>query len=185
MTEKTQTKNSLILVTGGSRSGKSAFAQQYAERSTGPRLFIATCPCTDKEMADRIRLHQQARTDKGWLTVEEQMQPAAAINNAGDGTCILLDCLTLWINNLLFKSREQGKLLTEEEMISLADRLADAAKNHRGTVIMVTGEVGQGIVPENALARRYRDLVGRCNQCVARRADHVFLVSCGIALRLK
>ncbi len=75
--------------------------------------------------------------------------------------------------------------MTEEEMISLADRLADAAENHRGTVIMVTGEVGQGIVPENALVRRYRDLVGRCNQCVARRADQVFLVSCGIAMRLK
>ena len=186
MAEKeTERKNTLVLVTGGCRSGKSDFAQQLAERVDGPRLFVATCPCTDKEMADRIRLHQEARLQAGWQTVEEPVAPAESIRQAGEGTTIVLDCLTLWISNLLIATAERGPLLTERELIPMVNELARAAGNHCGLVIMVSGEVGQGIVPENALARRYRDLVGRCNRCMAAHADQVFLVSCGIPLQLK
>ncbi len=186
MVEKeTERKNTLILVTGGCRSGKSDFAQQLAEGLDGPLLFIATCPCTDKEMADRIRLHQKARLKAGWRTIEEPVAPAESIRQAGAGTTIVLDCLTLWISNLLVDTDSRGSLLTEKELIPLVNELAEAAGNHCGLVIMVSGEVGQGIVPENALARRYRDLVGRCNRCMAARADQVFLVSCGIPLQLK
>ena len=185
MAEKKGTKNALILVTGGCRSGKSDFAQQVAEGIDGPHLFIATCPCTDKEMADRIRLHQEARVQAGWQTIEEQISPENSIRQAEQGTTIVIDCLTLWINNLLFDADNRGELLTEHELIPRVNDLAHDAVQHCGTVIMVTGEVGQGIVPENMLARRYRDLVGRCNRCMASHADQVFLVSCGIPLQLK
>jgi len=179
------TKNTLILVTGGCRSGKSDFAQQIAERIDGPHLFIATCPCTDNETAERIRLHQEARIQAGWQTIEEQISLEKSIHQARQGTTIVIDCLTLWISNLLFDADNRGALLTEQELIPRVNDLGRAAGQHCGTVIMVSGEVGQGIVPENQLARRYRDLVGRCNRCVAAHADQVFLVSCGIPLQLK
>ncbi len=185
MIEEKKTENVIILVTGGCRSGKSDFTQQRAENILGPRLFIATCPCTDKEMAERIRLHQETRIRAGWQTIEEQLAPDKSIRKAGPGTTIIIDCLTLWINNLLFEAQGRGVLLTEQDLMPRVHALADAAVHHRGSVFMVSGEVGQGIVPENALARRYRDLVGRCNRCMAAYADQVFFVSCGIPLQLK
>ncbi|HHB77038.1 MAG TPA: bifunctional adenosylcobinamide kinase/adenosylcobinamide-phosphate guanylyltransferase [Desulfobulbus sp.] len=185
MADTKGTENTLILVTGGCRSGKSDFAQQVAERIDGPRLFIATCPCTDKETAERIRLHQAARIQAGWQTIEEQILVEKSIRQAKQGTTIVIDCLTLWISNLLLDADSRGALLTEQELIPRVNELGHAAGQHCGTVIMVSGEVGQGIVPENRLARRYRDLVGRCNRSVAALADQVFLVSCGIALQLK
>ncbi len=175
----------LILITGGCRSGKSGFGQRLAENIPGRRLFIATCPCLDEEMAARISRHQQDRKDKGWLTVEEPLAPMDAVNGAKPGTTILLDCLTLWISNLLFAAENIGRELTEERITQHALQLATVARNHEGTVLMVTNEVGLGIVPENAVARRYRDLVGRCNQTLAAAADQVYLVSCGIPLQLK
>jgi len=175
----------LILITGGCRSGKSGFGQQLAEGIPGERLFIATCPSLDEEMAGRISRHQQDRKNKGWQTVEEPLVAADVINAAAPGMTILLDCLTLWISNLLFAAENEGRELTEDLMTVEASRLAAAARNHEGTVLMVTNEVGLGIVPENALARRYRDLVGRSNQILASTADQVYLVSCGIPLQLK
>ncbi len=175
----------LVLITGGCRSGKSGFAQQLAENIPGERVFIATCPCLDEEMALRITRHQQDRRNKGWQTVEEPMVPVDVINAAEPGTTVLLDCLTLWISNLLFAAEKEGRELTEDLMTQEASRLATAACTHEGTVLMVTNEVGLGIVPENRLARQYRDLVGRCNQTLAAAADQVYLVSCGIPLQLK
>lgn len=184
-TEKNKKIKKNILVTGGCRSGKSDFALQLAEQIPGQRLFIATCPCTDTEMTDRIGKHRETRANAGWQTIEEELAVAAIIKDAAPGLTIVVDCLTLWISNLLFDADNRGEALTEQEVGILAQGLAEAARKHEGMVIMVTGEVGQGIVPDNTLARRYRDLVGRCNRIVAAVADQVFMVSCGIPVQLK
>ena len=175
----------VILITGGSRSGKSAFAQQMAEQIEGPRLFVATCPHTDPEMDERIRRHQQDRQGRGWQIAEEPLLLADQLNNCKPGTTVLIDCLTLWINNLMYEAGEHNQEIDEDQVARQAERLGQVAGAHQGTVIMVTNEVGSGIVPDNHMARLYRDLVGRCNQVVARTADQVFLVSCGIPFQIK
>jgi adenosylcobinamide kinase/adenosylcobinamide-phosphate guanylyltransferase len=175
----------LILVTGGSRSGKSAFAQQLAEAIPGPRIFLATCPRTDSEMEERIRRHREDRKGRGWQSIEVEIDLVSHLADIPPATTVLIDCLTLWINNLMYAARRENRELTEDGLAGHADRLAGAAHTHDGTVILVTNEVGLGIVPDNPLARRYRDLVGRCNQVVAARADQVFLVTCGIAQQIK
>jgi adenosylcobinamide kinase/adenosylcobinamide-phosphate guanylyltransferase len=177
--------SSVILITGGCRSGKSAYAQHMAEQISGKRIFIATSPNLDEEMDERIRRHRQDRKNKGWQTIEETCAPAGIIATAAPGTTILLDCLTLWVNNLLFSAGQKHQDLTEESMSRQGRDLVVAAQKHKGSVIIVTNELGLGIVPDNPQARRYRDLAGRCNQVVAAGADQVFLVSCGIPLQLK
>jgi adenosylcobinamide kinase/adenosylcobinamide-phosphate guanylyltransferase len=98
---------------------------------------------------------------------------------------VLIDCLTLWINNLMYEAGERKQEIDEDHVARQAEMLGRAAAAHQGTVIMVTNEVGSGIVPDNPMGRLYRDLVGRCNQIVARTADQLFLVSCGIPLQIK
>ncbi|WP_456387459.1 bifunctional adenosylcobinamide kinase/adenosylcobinamide-phosphate guanylyltransferase [Desulfolithobacter sp.] len=175
----------VILISGGCRSGKSAFAQQLAEETGDQLIFLATSPPLDQEMQERIRLHREERAHRGWQTVEEQIHLARAIGHSPPQATILLDCLTLWINNMLYLSEKRGILVDEKSVKDRAEELLSTCRERPGTVIMVTNEVGLGIVPENRLARRYRDLVGRCNQCVGRQADQVYLVSCGVPLKLK
>lgn len=175
----------IILVTGGCRSGKSAHAQQLAESLPGRRLYVATAPVIDAEMADRVRRHQAAR-GFGWRTVEEPVALAAALaREAADADIVLVDCLTLWVNNLMYVAGQAGRDVTEEQIAAEADGVLAACRSLDATVIFVTNEVGLGVVPDNPLARRYRDLVGRCNQIVAAAADVVTLVACGIPLNLK
>jgi adenosylcobinamide kinase / adenosylcobinamide-phosphate guanylyltransferase len=173
------------LVTGGCRSGKSAYALQLAEALPRSRVYVATAPVTDDEMRLRIEAHRRARSEHGWETIEEQTDLAGALGQARDHNVVLVDCVTLWINNLLYEADRNGRTLSESEVAEICDKALDAARTCRGTVVFVTNEVGQGIVPENAVARRYRDLVGRANQTIAARADVVTLVSCGIPLHLK
>ncbi|GAB4342984.1 MAG: bifunctional adenosylcobinamide kinase/adenosylcobinamide-phosphate guanylyltransferase [Desulfobulbaceae bacterium] len=172
----------IILITGGSRSGKSAFAQRLAEDFSSSRLFLATCPVSDGEMAARIARHVADRRRTGWDTVEEEVEIIARLRQAEGYGVVLVDCLTLWVNNLLFR---KGENVDEDVMAAAARELAGAARSHPGTVVFVTNEVGSGIVPENRLARLYRDLVGRLNQGMAAAADRVYLVSCGIPLQIK
>ncbi len=175
----------LILVTGGSRSGKSDYARLRAEALPGPRVFVATCPVVDEETAERIRRHRLERAKSLWDTVEEPLQPALTIQNSSDYNVVLIDCLTLWINNILYHADQSGTSVKEDDVTARATELIEACAAASGTVIIVTNEVGCGIVPENGISRLYRDLVGRCNRLIAQSADEVTLVSCGIPLDLK
>ena len=173
----------IILITGGSRSGKSRHAQQLGESLPGQKLFIATCPVTDEEMRQRIERHRLERQGAGWQTVEETVDLEQVLTANGAAEVVLIDCLTLWINNLLFT--DAANSLDEEAVSVKARKLLEVCAARSGVVIMVTNEVGLGIVPENALARRYRDLVGRCNQEIAAVADKVIMSICGIPLNVK
>ena len=177
--------SSFTLVTGGSRSGKSAFAQKLAEDIDAPRLFLATCPRLDPEMDERVRRHCREREGRGWQTMEEPLRIRERLEHMPAGSTVLIDCLTLWVSNLMHETEQAGGAVSEERIASLAAQLGAAARRHQGRVLAVTNEVGLGIVPDNAAARRFRDLAGRCNQTAAALADEVYFVCSGIPLRLK
>lgn len=175
----------IILVTGGSRSGKSAYAQRLAESLPGPRTYIATAPVLDEEMGERVKKHRQAREASQWRTIEETVDLPGALEAAGESKAVLVDCLTLWVNNLLFEAGKRKEDLTEEAVAEKCRGVLDACAGLAGTVIFVTNEVGMGIVPDNPLSRRFRDLAGRCNQIMADRADAVAFLVSGQPLSLK
>lgn len=175
----------IVLVTGGARSGKSSYALHRCEQWAGDRCFIATSPATDPEMQERIEKHKNERQGRGWKSIEEERDVDQVISRLTDVDVILVDCLTLWVNNLMFEAEKNSLVFNDEEMRYAATDLIGAAKTFKGSLCLVTNEVGMGIVPENSLARKYRDLVGRCNAMVAEIADEVVLVSCGIPLVLK
>ncbi len=165
-----------LFVLGGARSGKSRYAQQRAEALAGRHVFIATAEAWDAEMADRIARHREDR-DARWQTVDAPRDLVAALDDAsGTGAVVMVDCLTLWASNLL---------LADADMEQATATLAEAIARFDGALILVANEVGFGIVPDNALARRFRDAAGRINQTVAAGADEVMLVAAGLPLRLK
>jgi len=174
----------LILVTGGARSGKSSYALSVAESISEMKLFVATCPHLDEEMSERVERHKEERTDRGWKTIEETTELARvfAVETRGFDV-VLIDCITLWVNNILYVSGEDN---VDDYMIrDLCRRWLDRAGQFPGVLICVTNEVGMGVVPDNRLARKYRDLVGTCNQLLGEVADEVILVCCGVPLFLK
>ncbi|CAM2066279.1 bifunctional adenosylcobinamide kinase/adenosylcobinamide-phosphate guanylyltransferase [Sulfidibacter corallicola] len=173
----------ITLITGGCRSGKSAYALSQAMRHAAPRAFLATCPRMDDEMAARIERHQKEREADQWHTVEEETNLSKALTALESYPVIVLDCLTLWINNLLY---HQGTLaLPEERMAELTEEFVTKCETQSGHLIVVTNETGLGITPTNDLARHFRDLVGRCNQIFASRADQVVLMVSGIPVTIK
>ena len=175
----------ITLITGGARSGKSSYAESRAEKIPGNRLYIATCPRVDDEISARIEKHITARKNKGWHTIEEETELSQTILGNQNAKVILVDCLTLWINNLLFHASQLKTYLDEEQIRTLCLKLIEICKRHNADIFFVTNEVGSGIVPESFESRLYRDLVGKCNQIIAAHADEVVLVSCGIPLTLK
>lgn len=177
----------ILLITGGARSGKSAYALTRGEALAGRRLFIATCPAVDSEMGERVRRHREERRGRGWETIEEEFDLGKVLAGPGQNYAVLLiDCLTLWVNNLLHLHQTvAGEEFTDRRLVEHCRLWLEAIEDHPGTLICVTNEVGQGIVPDNPLARQYRDLVGTANQFFGKTADEVILVSCGIALPLK
>ncbi len=168
---------SLTLVGGGARSGKSSHALRLA-RSCGSRLaFIATARAEDDEMRERIRVHTQQRGQE-FITFEEPRDVAGRIAAERDRfDALVVDCLTLWVSNLL--------LAHEVDIEREFQQIVDSAVNARARVFLVTNEVGCGIVPDNALARRFRDLTGKLNQQAAEAADAVFWMVFGIPLQVK
>jgi len=170
----------LILVTGGTRSGKSTFAQTLANEGNGRKVFIATAEPLDQEMKRRIALHKKERP-ANWSTVEEPVQLAQTVKKCGEAYDVLLiDCLTLWISNLLV-----NKSMKEKDIFEQISDLVASLGEVPARVIMVTNELGMGIVPSNRLSRLYRDLVGKANQQVAREADEVYFLVSGIPMKLK
>jgi adenosylcobinamide kinase/adenosylcobinamide-phosphate guanylyltransferase len=174
-----------ILITGGARSGKSSYALERCEALPGAKCFVATCPVIDLEMDERIQAHKIEREGRGWDSLEEEADLCGLLARLATYDTVLIDCLTLWVNNLMFAAEREKRIFGETEMRAEALRLSEAIAAFPGTVCLVTNEVGLGIVPDNSLARKYRDLVGRCNTILAKRADEVILVSCGIPLTLK
>jgi adenosylcobinamide kinase / adenosylcobinamide-phosphate guanylyltransferase len=175
----------VILVTGGGRSGKSTFAQKLAESIAGSRAYIATCPVIDDETAERVRKHREARKAGRWDTIEEPLALADTLRRDGVHNIFLVDCLTLWVNNVVYEAEKVGHDVTEDDISAMCDDVLSACRLRAGTVIFVTNEVGMGIIPENPLARSYRDLAGRCNQVIARQAETVILMVSGIPIAIK
>lgn len=171
----------LTLVLGGARSGKSAYAQSLcAGRSV---LFVATARDEgDAEWRERIARHRRERPP-AWRTLEEPLDLPAAIGATAPGETVLVDCLSLWVSNLLHEERERAWAEAEDRILGEVQRLVSAAAGREAVV--VSNEVGGGTVPEHPLARRFRDLLGRANQAVARAADRVVLLTAGIPLVLK
>lgn len=172
--------SSTLLVIGGCRSGKSRHALELARAiPAARRYFVATCIPRDAEMQDRVARHQAER-DPSWQTVEAPLRLSETLERiGGDGRVVVVDCLTLWMSNLMMESRDPSTV--EAHVRDLTAALARVA----GTVILVSNEVGAGIVPENSLARRYRDLAGFANQRVAACADRVIWMLAGIPVTIK
>ncbi len=165
-----------VLVLGGARSGKSSHAEDLVTATGLRRIYIATAETGDGEMVERVRLHQ-VRRGEGWRTVEEPLALADCLKReASPAHAILVDCLTLWISNLMFSEAD-----VEAEVEALAAELPSL----QGMVCIVSNEVGLGIVPDNALARRFRDLAGIANQRLAAACGEVVFVAAGLPLRLK
>lgn len=160
----------ITLVTGGARSGKSRLAERLVRRHPGPRIYIATAEPRDGEMRERILLHQQDRGED-WKTIEEPVDLLRALRDSDGRGIRLIDCLTLWLSNCMGRA----------DFAALAMTL----RQQSCPVVLVTNELGLGIVPDNALARRFRDDHGRMNQVVAETADEVWMAVSGLPLRLK
>jgi adenosylcobinamide kinase/adenosylcobinamide-phosphate guanylyltransferase len=168
-----------ILVLGGARSGKSQFGLNLCQKIPGKKGFLATCQPLDREMEERVARHQKSR-DSSWETVEEYFDLAEQVERMGaDYRVILVDCLTLWLSNCLVRE------VNDSEIIQLIGRFKEVLVRMPVPVVMVSNEVGMGIVPPSSLGRVFRDLQGSLNQEVAATADEVYLITAGIPLRLK
>lgn len=166
------------LVLGGARSGKSAFAESLVNAGGLAKLYLATGQAFDGEMAQRIA-HHQARRGDDWTLVEEPLELAGILRErARPDTAVLVDCLTLWVSNLMMAQRD-----VEKECAALADALGDL--DPRCGVVFVSNEVGLGIVPMDGMARAFRDHAGRLHQHIAKRADRVWFVTAGLPQQLK
>jgi adenosylcobinamide kinase / adenosylcobinamide-phosphate guanylyltransferase len=166
---------SLVFLLGGARSGKSALAVRLAERSGLPVTFVATAEARDEEMAERIAHHRAARP-AGWTTIEEPVDLLGALDRVAADSCLVLDCLSLWVSNAL----ERGKETIERQAQEAAARVAAREQ----LSVAVSNEVGLGIVPVSDLGRRYRDLLGRVNAVWAEAASEAALVAAGRLLPL-
>ncbi len=164
----------LTLVLGGARSGKSHYAEALVRQHPAPWLYIATAQALDEEMAERIELHRRQRGE-GWLTVEAPLDLVGAVASAQPRPA-LVDCLTLWLSN---------HLLAGNDLDTESDRLTATLIEAGGPTVLVANEVGLGIVPDNALARRFRDAAGRLNQRIAAIADSVVLMVAGLPVKVK
>jgi adenosylcobinamide kinase/adenosylcobinamide-phosphate guanylyltransferase len=177
----------LMFVTGGARSGKSSYAERLAAGTGRPVTYLATLEPLDEEMRERIARHREQRPD-AWQTVEAPRALAEAVEGAPDGVALLIDCLSLWVSNRLLTLGEEpaaaeiGAL--EGKLDAEIDRVIASAGERAGPTIVVSNEVGSGVVPPSVLGRVYRDLLGRSNQRVSQAAERAWLLVAGRALEL-
>ena len=180
-------ENKLVLVLGGARSGKSEFAEKFVLHAGSLCGYIATAEILDEEMAERVKLHK-ARREKRWITFEAPYDAEKIFLEAGERTdAILFDDITLYLSNMLY-GKDAPRGTTAEKAAVIRQRmkaLLDAAKACGRTVVFVSNEVGNGIVPDNAMAREYRDISGWVNQQIGEAADQVFYVVAGQAVDIK
>ena len=181
------------LVTGGARSGKSSFAEELVIKSNKEAIYIASSQIYDEEMRRRVELHKTRRPSE-WLTIEEPYQIDRVIKEFDRrDRIILIDCITVWLSNLLLQAgnleEDEGQIIVQpglEEDINLkVGKLGEIAQNASADIVLVTNEVGWGVVPPSPIGRFYRDVAGRANQLLAKKADAVHLVIAGLALQLK
>jgi len=169
----------IVLIVGGARSGKSTYAVQLAKKSKQKVIFIATCTFKDEEMEGRIKQHRLSRPSS-WKVIVEGKNIAAVLQKMNSSKhALVVDCLGLWVSNLL-----EDKL-TDRQIEQEFKKLASVLDKAKGTVILVSNEVGCGLVPAYFLGRRFRDLLGRANQIIAKKADEVFLMQIGFPTQLK
>jgi adenosylcobinamide kinase/adenosylcobinamide-phosphate guanylyltransferase len=165
----------IILITGGVRSGKSVRAEARAKSFAGKPVYIATAEALDTEMRERIARHR-ARRGSEWIEHETTLDLVPALKATDGGGARLIDCLTLWLSNLMHAERDWSKETTG---------LAEVLETQKSPVVLVSNEVGLGIVPDNALARRFRDAAGLMNQMIAQAADEVEFMVAGLPMRVK
>ena len=174
----------IIFISGGCRSGKSNYAEKLTFTLPSPHVYLATCPRVDQDMDDRIHRHQQQRVGKGWLNIEEELD-LEKVFRENSGATILVDCVTLWINNLMWQAEQKSEEINEVQIAERCDKLLKAIDDIDGTVIFVSNETGMGIMPVNRQARIFGDLAGRCNQILAAAAKQATFMVSGIPMQLK
>lgn len=182
----------LVLITGGARSGKSSFAELLAAQPGLPVIYIATAQVYDDEMAIRVKKHREQRP-ANWGLVEEPLAiPSVLENLRKENAVVLLDCVTLWLTNLLLADYPEGSSNDpfrydekEKEILHQVRAVAQLAQEITPQVLLVSNEVGQGIVPDNPLSRAYRDLAGRANQILGHAANKVYYVVAGYPIEVK
>jgi len=168
----------LIFITGPVRSGKSNFAVNLAKKSKKKIIFIATCKPVDTEMKERIKKHQQQRP-KEWITIEEEIDLGSVLRKISKDKLIIIDCITLWVSNLFFHN------FNEKEILKIVNDLISIIKRKGLSVIIVSNEVGWGIVPNNKIARNFRDIMGIIHQKISESSNEIYLLVSGIPIKLK
>jgi adenosylcobinamide kinase/adenosylcobinamide-phosphate guanylyltransferase len=170
---------SITLLTGGARSGKSSFALELAKKCSGKRIFVATAIAFDEEMEKRIKKHKMER-EKYFTTIEEPYDLKSALLKIEKADMVIVDCLTVWLGNLFYKHGSDYDAVEKEVRL-----FVDALGRFAFDVVMVTNEVGSGIVPDNPLGRTFRDVAGILNQSIGKRADVIYLCCRGVPLQIK
>jgi adenosylcobinamide kinase/adenosylcobinamide-phosphate guanylyltransferase len=176
----------IILILGRARSGKSSFAQELAQQIGGDSvLYVATAQAGDEEMRQRIERHQQSRP-AGWRTLEAQRNVGQAIlQSHADVTAVLIDCITLLTSNRLVEFRDAFAEEADAAVTAEIEKLVQCAQTIPGTLIIVSNEVGMGVVPAYPMGRAYRDLLGKANQVLAKHAEKVYVLIAGLPMQIK